>query len=592
MLKLLAIIPIAYIVIFLLAPVSYIAAITLRDIGSSLNYIYIKIPPDGEIYRLYYLVDYRIIAFTGYDFGPIANTLILAMLVSVTVTSLSLVTAITSLSLKGYTRTLIGYVIPAIASIPTPLLSAYAIIHLFYRDFGLINKVIDLIFGFRLSFEGIIGVYLYQVLSFFPIAHLVMIIYIESIDRSYIESAYNLGGRSVNILSKIIIPLSKPSVIAVASLVFILSAEDLAGPLAFSRYNSARNVMSYMAYYDFISEYGYTISLRAIVYTTLLALIAIVLFLVSWRSIRLSYYPVLTPRRLYLELPSHIKFPLATVTLFITIFSAMPTIIVILYSITSGWFGREYPSSLTLSNYLIALSNSYYFRAALNTIIYTILASIMALTLSYMSVYSSFRVKSLLSPVADIVTIIPIVIPGIAVGIGYFSLYHSLFNGIHLLDPFFNPAIYLVLAYTARRITYSTRPLVASIRGIPMSLEEQAENLGARIHHILRTIIAPMTLRSALVASIIISMHIATEFSVSVVLAGGYGVSASHPAPLVPVIVNSLTYNPGSLHVMSSLLIITLALSVILTVIITTISIAIISGLRAFGVIGVILGRV
>ncbi|MEM1868998.1 MAG: hypothetical protein QXU90_02700, partial [Acidilobaceae archaeon] len=64
------------------------------------------------------------------------------------------------------------------------------------------------------------------------------------------------------------------------------------------------------------------------------------------------------------------------------------------------------------------------------------------------------------------------------------------------------------------------------------------------------------------------------------------------PAPLVPVIVNSLTYNPGSLHVMSSLLIITLALSVILTVIITTISIAIISGLRAFGVIGVILGRV
>jgi len=202
-----------------------------------------------------------------------------------------------------------------------------------------------------------------------------------------------------------------------------------------------------------------------------------------------------------------------------------------------------------------------------------------------MAAYSSLRSNSRLSPLVEVLTVIPIVVPGIAVGIGYFHLFHSLFESVPPLDPMVNSSLYLVLAYASRRLTYTSRPIIASLQKIPPSLEEQALNLGARALRVIRTIILPLTLNPMLVGVLLTALHVSTEFSVSVVLAGAHGVSASHPAPITPVILGALTYNPLSIHVMSALLIATLVASITASIAVMLIASTIVSGLGLKGVL-------
>lgn len=574
----LTLVPLAFITILLILPVAYTLGSLVASVGEGLSYVYVKLPPDGELYKIYNVGGATVIALTGYDFGPVANTLILASTVSITATGLGLLTAITCLSLRGLPRLLLGYVAPLIASLPAPLISAYAIIHLFHRDFGLFNMLLGHLLGVRIALEGIAGVALYQVLSFYPIAHLIILSYTELIDRSVVEMAYNLGGRGLSIIARILIPLAKPAILVALSLTFILSAEDLSGPIAFSRYNSARNVMSYIAYYDFVSELGYTVSVRALTYVALLIITAVAVFLATWRYLKSYLYPVASPARIELDL-GLLRTPLTiTATLLVTL-AALPTMLVLGYSITEGWFGSIAPSSITPGNYLKVIVNPYYARALANTVAYTILAVILAVSVTYIAAYSSLRSKSRLSPIVEISTIMPIIIPGIAVGIGYFHLFHSMFKQIPILDPMVNPPLYLVLAYASRRLTYASRPVVASLQKIPLSLEEQALNLGARVLGIIRTVILPLTINPMMVGVLLTSIHVSTEFSVSVVLAGAHGVTASHPAPVTPVILGALTYNPLSIHVMSALLILTLIASTVTSVIIMLLITALTSGL-------------
>jgi len=66
----LALIPIAFTTILLVIPVAYILASLITSLGDGLSYVYVKLPPDGELYRVYNMGSSTLLALTGYDFGP------------------------------------------------------------------------------------------------------------------------------------------------------------------------------------------------------------------------------------------------------------------------------------------------------------------------------------------------------------------------------------------------------------------------------------------------------------------------------------------------------------------------------------------
>lgn len=578
-LRLMALIPICFASVFLLAPLASLAGLIAGNPLAGVRYLGIKIPPEGELLRVYELPETKVVAFTGLDFGPTANTILLALTVSSVTVLLAILSATACLGIGGKLRVFVGYVLPFLASVPTPFISAYAITHLFHREFGILSRIAEYLIGYRVTFEGIAGVFVYQVLSLYPLSHLVLMTYIDLIDRNIVDAASNLGAKGTRVIKSIVIPLSKPAIIASWTLTFVLSCEDLSGPVAFSRYNSARNLMAYIAYYDFISEYGYTVSMRSVTYVIVLSLMASTIFTAFWKNLRAYRYPVVSTRSTVVEI-GRLKIVTTAITIVLQAVSLLPKVVAIAYSITDGWYGYVTPRGLTLNNYVTVFTHAYYVRSLLNTVVYSTLSVALMMFIASISTYVSLRFGTILSPIIEALTALPIVIPGIAVGIGYFVMFHEAFKGIPLLDPLTNPAPYLVLAYASRRITYAARPLSAAIQKISRNMEEQALNLGAGQGLVIRTITLPLVSNAFIVATFLASIHSSTEFSVSLVLAGGYGISASHPVPVVPVVVNMLTYNPASIHVASALLMSAVLISATVSVALALVMLKLVSGLK------------
>ncbi|MEM1935115.1 MAG: ABC transporter permease subunit [Sulfolobales archaeon] len=578
-LRLMALIPICFVLVFLLAPVATLAGLIAGDPLACVRYLSIKVPPDGEILRVYKLPGTKVVALTGLDFGPLANTVLLGLVVSSTTTLLAIFSATSCLGLRGKPRVLVGYAVPFLASVPTPFISAYAITHLFHREFGILGWIVERLVGYRITFEGIAGVLVYQVLSLYPLSHLVLMAYVDLIDRNIVDSARVLGARGPRVIRDIVIPLSKPAIIVSWTLTFVLSCEDLSGPVAFSRYNSARNLMAYIAYYDFVSEYGYTVSMRSVTYVVVLSLMASAVFTAFWRNLRAYRYPVVSTEPTVVELGRLGVFA-AAITVMLQAFSLLPKVVAVAYSITDGWYGYVTPRGLTLSSYVTVFTNAYYLRSLLNTVVYSTLSVALVMFVASISAYVSLRSENVLSPIVEALTALPVVIPGIAVGIGYFVMFHEALKSVPLLDPLTNPAPYLVLAYASRRMTYAARPLSAAIQKISKSMEEQALNLGAGQGLVIRTITLPLVPNAFVVASFLASIHSSTEFSVSLVLTGGYGISASHPVPVVPVVVNMLTYNPASIHVASALLVSAVLVSAAASAALALVMLKLVSGLK------------
>ncbi|MEM4880115.1 MAG: ABC transporter permease subunit, partial [Desulfurococcaceae archaeon] len=177
------------------------------------------------------------------------------------------------------------------------------------------------------------------------------------------------------------------------------------------------------------------------------------------------------------------------------------------------------------------------------------------------------------------------------VGIGYFTMFHGLFRGIPFMSPLSNPVPYLILAYTVRRFTYMYRPLSAGLQKVGVNMEEQSLSLGANPFKTALSITLPLIMGQLIAGSMITSLYVSTEFSTSVILVGGYGVMASHPAPITPVIFNSLIYNPLLVHITSALIVLTLLTSTSFSLVLVFLLVTSLSGVRAKNLVYMLSGR-
>lgn len=568
--RLLPMMYIAIMIIFLVVPLIYLFISSMDPASLADIILSIKIPPSGALYTIYDYGDYRLIYIEGLDFGPLINSLILSAVVSLATLIMALYSVVASLSMSR-SRWFLSYLVPLLASIPMPFISAYAVIHLVHRDYGLINTFLGFLgSSYRISIDGVVGVALYQLIHFYPLTHLLLLSYAETINRDLVDASSNLGGRSLNTIYRILIPLMRPAILAAWSLVFILSLEDLVGPIAFSRHNYARNLLSYQAYIGFISEYGYLVSPRIASYVLIMLVIAILLLALFYRYISGSRFGIISPRRIYIEIPGVGGHILRISASSLLIASLAPNFMVLIYSLTEGWFSNPYPRGFVIDNYASLLTTPYYYRAIINTILYTAISSTLIMVIGYIASYISMRGSGGSSFLVEALSMTPLVVPGVAVGIAYYQLFHSVLRG-SWADPVYIPWIYLLATYTIRRLPYMVRPVEASLQRIPRSFEEASYNLGSSPSRTMWGISFPMSLGSISTGYVIASIQVATEVSTSLILIGSVSVSASHPSPITPLIASLIIYDPQLVHRASALLIFTLVSVIIVSIAITRI---------------------
>ena len=200
--------------------------------------------------------------------------------------------------------------------------------------------------------------------------------------------------------------------------------------------------------------------------------------------------------------------------LFVCALSLLPVIVVYGAAFTNGHFFTFPPQGLSFKWLDAAIHNAQFTSALVNDVIVSALATILSCALGLLAAYGVIRGRGprVLAPLVEVTLISPLLVPGIIVGFGatlvlpHLGLISSL------------PSLVVMLAVIT--LPYSIRSLTASLAGIPDSIEEAAQTLGASRSRTVLSVIVPMMIPGFVSAAVFAFVLAFDNVTVSLWLTG------------------------------------------------------------------------
>ena len=463
----------------------------------------------------------------GYDHGILLNSLMVALTVTVlcSVIGIGVAMVMGRYEFKGKAIFKVILLIPLLA---TPFVNAYVVGKVFNAQFGLLNYLlVDLLhlLPWRVSIDGLVGLMVVQTLTYYPIVYTNVLSSLNNIDPSLEEMAENLGSTGFRLFRTVTFPLFLPGLVAGAIITFIFSLEDLGAPIGFIGATAnplSKNVASYQIYASFREALTGEISPKV----SALALLIMVVTVLSYTLVK--YY---TSRRSYTMISKggrwspRLSKPKAGVQLLVIggllllfVLGAMPQIGTFVLASTNWANSGTFPTRITGEYFRALTTNRDVVRAILNSLGYSVVAVVITIivgsSISYVVAKRDVPTKSLL----DLLATVPVSVPGVSLAVSYFLFFSSrLFRG-SLLDPLTDPALLLILAYTIRRLPFTTRSVYAGLQQIDKSLEEASLNLGATRTVTFGRIVIPLIVSNVISGALLSFVYSMSEVSTSVTL--------------------------------------------------------------------------
>jgi ABC-type Fe3+ transport system permease subunit len=473
-----------------------------------------------------------IVVLRGVNYGPVLNSIIIAAIVTATTTILGVLVAfiLARYRFPGHTLLRVLAIIPLFN---TPFINAY-VIRLLWGEYGPISTLLRAITGCSLRVEGLAGVAVTQVLSFYPIVYLNAYTSFINVDPSMEEQAENLGSKGFKLFRSVTLPLALPGIVAGSILVFVFSLEDLGAPIVFNE----RELMSYRIFSGLTTVYG-QVSPEIAALGIVMLIFALIAFLAIRNYVSMRSYAMISrgsrwnPRirrlgRLGVVLVYLLVLPLI-------VFTALPQIGVILMSLRVlkpyiGASGLEIGiSEDPLYSFRRILSDPDIYKYVTNTVIYAGVAVVIAAFLATCIAYSVSRIKvKSITSILDSLAVAPLAIPGLVFALGYYILFSGLGRILPIevgakispASPAFEAWLVFIIAYSVRRLPYVVRSVFAGFQQIHENLEEAALNLGASRLKMVFGVILPLIIGYILSGSLIGFIYMVTEVSTSVTFGG------------------------------------------------------------------------
>jgi ABC-type Fe3+ transport system permease subunit len=538
--------PLTYLIIFMFLP---ILTILLSARNYSLSFLfqpmYFNLHPTGSIYTLNKFENTIFLQFTGPSFGVILNSIIIAAIVTASASLLGIVVAFILARYKFRLKMLLR-IMAIVPLLMSPFINAYVVKKLIGPGFGYntLSWVLSHLTGMdlRISFGGIAGVILTQIITFYPIVYLNVFSSMMNIDPSLEEQAENLGSKGFKLFRTVTFPLSLPGLIAGAALVFIFSLEDVGAPIIFG----IRDVLSYQIYNYFQGVRVNIASPETGALALTMLLISLTVFVLIRRQTSLRQYAMVSkggrwvPRERRLGLKGKVAvyfvvFPLVILTM-------LPQIGVFLLAFSERWGSDPLPSGFTITNFIELVEIKGVFRGILNSLLYSTVAVGIIVFLGLSASYVVARLKVRGISLLDYLTTMPLAIPGLIFAFGYFYFFHRYFPNT-ALDPLYNPALPLILVYSVRRLPFTSRSVFAGLQQTHISLEESSLNLGASRIRTLGYIVIPLIALNIASGAMITFVYCMGETSASITLGGlgGDVSSPNHKGPITMVMLDLIT---------------------------------------------------
>jgi iron(III) transport system permease protein len=440
---------------------------------------------------------------------------------TVIVASLIAVPLATILSRFRFRGSALIHTLGVVPLVMPPFVGAVAM-QLIYGKNGTINLLLLDWFGFRLPLmDGLNGVIFVEALHYFPFILLNLSASLGNIDSAMEESAQNLGARGFTLFRRIVFPLALPGYVAGAALVFVKVFDDLATPLLLN----VTNMLAPQAYLK-ITSVGITDPMG---YVISVIMIACAVGAMALSALALKGGDFATAQRGGggLSRRSLGRWGSLGATAFVVIVLAIvlsPHLGILLLSIATVWSFAPLPDAYTTAHYVTV------WREALpligNTVLYCGLAGMIDIVLGAALAYIVLRTRLPGRRLVEQTAMAAVAIPGLVLGIGLLRTYYDVhlpFNG----EPFATFWFMLVIAYSVRRLPYALSAASAAIRQLHVSLEEAAENLGARKLGVLSRIVVPLMTGGLLAGFVTSFATAAVELSATLLL-----VSHATDAPL------------------------------------------------------------
>jgi len=420
------------------------------------------------------LIHYKKIFSQSITLEVLWNTVLLATIVSVLSTLIGFLFAYASAYLKIANKKIFN-AIAILPMISPPFVIALSTILLFGRN-GFITRGI---FGIReFSVYGLHGLTLVQTLTFFPVAYLLLVGLLKSIDPSVEEAARDLGASRWQVFKTITLPLMVPGLANAFLLVFIQSIADFGNPMVIG---GNFNTIAVQIYLQGIGNYDIG---GGTALAFLLLLLSLSIYILQKYYIGTKSYITVTgkaSRQRDLIDSKHITRPVYFSVLAISLFVAMMYILIPIGSFIKLW-GRDYSLSLVHYKYVFDLGMKPIMDTTILSLWATPISGILAMIVAFLIVRKKFFGKGML----ELTTMLALAIPGTVIGLGYVLTYNT--RPLVLTGT----AAILIIAFVMRSMPIGIRSGIAALQQIDPSIEEAASVLGASSAKVFTTVTVPM----------------------------------------------------------------------------------------------------
>ncbi len=395
-----------------------------------------------------------------------------------------------------------------------------------FGAYGMVNALFGLGARDWLGGGQYAGVVLLQTLSLYPILYLNAVAALANIDPAMEEAAANLGCTRLRRFFRITLPLMMPGLFAGGTLIFIWSFTELGTPLIMN-YTRCASVQIY----DSLKEIGsnpFPYALVTVMLACSTGLYALSRLLFGGRAYAMQSKASTqsAPRALSGWRAGLAVLPFALVTGL----ALLPHLGVVLTSFAApgSWYQSVLPGTFTGANYIEALGHDMTVSSIRNSLLFSSLAVgfdiVVGIAIAFVVVRSTIRLRGVL----DAISMIPLAVPGLVMAFGFLAVSSWLSNlkGMadvdwwpKLVDVRTNPTLFLVLAYSVRRLPYMVRSAVAGLQQTSVTFEEAAWNLGASPAKTLRRITLPLIMANLIAGTLLTFAFSMLEVSDSLMLA-------------------------------------------------------------------------
>ncbi len=384
-----------------------------------------------------------------------------------------------------------------------------------FGQYGVLNSALQLGSIDWLANGRYVGVIVLQALSLYPIMYLNVAASLANIDHAMLEAAENMGCSGFATFRRITLPLIMPGIFAGGTIIFIWGFTELGTPLIMNFTRCAP-----VQVFDALKEIGSNPFPYALVFVMLavsVALYALSKYAFGRQSFAMTSKAATTFAEI--EVSGLKGYALMLPFLLTVSLALLPHLGVILTSFAEpgSWYRTVFPAAFTTENYQEALGHGMTLSSIKNSLTYSSLAVlfnvVFGIAIAFVVVRSNLKLKGLLDGIA----MLPLAVPGLVMAFGYLTVSAYLSNLdtvknspflLNLFDVRTNPTLFLVIAYSIRRLPYMVRSAVSGLQQTSVTLEEAAANLGASPLQTVRRITVPL-----ITANLIAGAMLAFAFS-------------------------------------------------------------------------------